>query len=226
VNFAGPHNPVDITRRMERSARNRKFPQPVDSDQYTPFRHNTIRENYAAMVENIDRLCGLILEEVRRRGESAQTLVVFSSDHGEMLGDHELWGKGVPYQQSVGVPLAVSGPGVARGVVSDALVSLIDVTATLADFAASIAFRRAQARARRGAVQPGDVEDGFRWALQADPRIRSAACAAPCKDARGQRRTAAAAVRSEAGSRREYQSGAAGAATGGAAEQASAVNEK
>jgi choline-sulfatase len=134
VNFAGPHNPVDITRRMERATRNRKFPQPVDSDQYTPFRHNTIRENYAAMVENIDRLCGLILEEVRRRGESAQTLVVFSSDHGEMLGDHELWGKGVPYHQSVGVPLAVSGPGVARGVVSDALVSLIDVTATLADF--------------------------------------------------------------------------------------------
>ncbi|MDX1983132.1 MAG: sulfatase-like hydrolase/transferase, partial [Bryobacteraceae bacterium] len=127
VNFTGPHNPVDITRRMERTCRTRNYPQPIDSDQYTPFRHNMIRQNYAAMVENVDRLSGLILGEVRRRGELANTLVIFSSDHGEMLGDHERWGKNVPYHQSVGVPLYISGPGVARGLVSDALVSLIDV---------------------------------------------------------------------------------------------------
>ncbi len=135
VNFTGPHNPIDITRRMERQARGREFPQPARSSQYTPFRHTAIRQNYAAMIENIDRLCGQLIEEVRRRGELANTFIVYSSDHGEMLGDHERWGKSVPYQPAVGVPLIVKGPGIPRGVTTDALTSLIDLTATFADYA-------------------------------------------------------------------------------------------
>lgn len=135
VNFAGPHDPVDITRRMERTCRTREFPQPTNSDQYTPFRHTAIRQNYTAMVENIDRLCGMVIEDVRKRGELENTLIVYSSDHGEMLGDHERWGKSLPYQPSAGVPLYVRGPGVQRGITTDTLVSLIDLTATFVDFA-------------------------------------------------------------------------------------------
>ncbi|HUQ91904.1 MAG TPA: sulfatase-like hydrolase/transferase [Bryobacteraceae bacterium] len=134
VNFTGPHNPLDITRRMERLCRKRVFAPADESEKYTPERHSAIRQNYTAMVENIDRWLGMFVEEVRRRGELEHTLIVYSSDHGEMLGDHDLWGKSVPFQPSVCVPLYISGPGVERGVVSDALVSHIDLAATFIDF--------------------------------------------------------------------------------------------
>ena len=70
-----------------------------------------------------------------RGGELDNTLVVFSSDHGEMLGDHDLWMKRLPQQPSVGIPLVIAGPGVQQGASSDALVSLIDLAATFLDYA-------------------------------------------------------------------------------------------
>lgn len=59
----------------------------------------------------------------------------FTSDHGEMLGDHGLYTKGVLYEGSLAVPLIAAGPGIVRGRVSEALVELIDVNATLRDLA-------------------------------------------------------------------------------------------
>lgn len=136
VNFTGPHNPMDVTRRMqERWRRVTGFPQPNGSREFTLEIHLEIRRNYSAMVENLDRWVGIFVEEVRRRGELANTLIVYSSDHGEMLGDHNRWGKSVPYQPSIGVPLIMAGPGVPGGVVSDALVSVMDLAATFLDYA-------------------------------------------------------------------------------------------
>ncbi len=144
VNFTGPHSPLDVTRTMAQWYAHASFPQPhaapgeggrpgtlgLDADLL-----QQIRRNYSAMVENIDRWVGVYLDEVQRRGELADTLVVYSSDHGEMLGDHGLWGKSQPYQPSVGIPLVVAGPGVAEATLSPAPVSLIDVAATLLDYA-------------------------------------------------------------------------------------------
>jgi len=126
---------MDITRGMEKLCRGRDFPQPHGSKQYDAPTHGAIRQNYTAMIENIDRWVGALLDEVKRRGELDNTLVVFSSDHGEMLGDHNRWGKVLPFQPSVGVPLVVAGPGVQRGVKSDALVSIMDLAATYLDYA-------------------------------------------------------------------------------------------
>jgi arylsulfatase A-like enzyme len=130
VNFAGPHSPMDITESMERGLRARWFPPPTLSTEFDAATHQAIRQNYTAMVENIDRWLGVFLDEVRQRGELANTLVVYSSDHGEMLGDLNRWAKSVPYQPAIGVPLALAGPGVQPGLRSDALVSHIDLTAT------------------------------------------------------------------------------------------------
>ena len=112
VNFAGPHEPVDITKRMDEFYRGVEFPQPNRNTEHPPEKHVEIRRNYAAMIENIDHWLGVFLREIEKRGELDNTLVVFSSDHGEMLGDHNLWMKRQPYEPSVGVPLAVAGPGV------------------------------------------------------------------------------------------------------------------
>jgi arylsulfatase A-like enzyme len=87
------------------------------------------------MIENIDRQVGRFIDAVRERGELDRTLIVYASDHGEMLGDHNRWGKATWYTPSSGIPLIVAGPGIREGVTSEALVSLHDLTATFLDYA-------------------------------------------------------------------------------------------
>lgn len=136
VNFVGPHYPMDITSTMKNQVASLTFPQPVNNTQpsYTPALHNAIRQNYAAMMENIDFWLGEYVKTLTQNGQLDNTLIVFASDHGEMLGDQNLWRKSVPYQASVGVPLIAAGPGVAVGRVSSALISLMDLAATFLDY--------------------------------------------------------------------------------------------
>lgn len=135
VNFTGPHEPMDITRSMETGCRERKFPQPFENSEFDAATHTAIRQNYTAMVENLDRWLGKYLDALRQRGEAENTIVVVSSDHGEMLGDHNRWGKTVPWQPSIGVPLVIAGPGVKRGRTVDAATTTLDLTATFLDYA-------------------------------------------------------------------------------------------
>jgi arylsulfatase len=135
VNFVGPHGPMDVTERMRQRWQGIDLPQPNNCKQFDAATHVKIRRNYSAMVENIDRWLGIYIDEVEKRGELDNTLIIYSSDHGEMLGDHDRWGKSVPYQPSIGVPLIVWGPDVARGLVTDALVSTMDLTATFLEYA-------------------------------------------------------------------------------------------
>jgi len=136
VNFPGPHEPFDPPAELQRRYDGVDFPSPVAvPDDATPQDHQQLRRNYAAMCEGIDQWVGRLIDAVEARGELENTLIVFASDHGEMLGDHGRWNKGVWHEPSVHVPLIVAGPGVAQGVVRDALVELIDVSATLLDAA-------------------------------------------------------------------------------------------
>jgi hypothetical protein len=73
----------------------------------------------------------MILEALDRRGMRDNTYIIFASDHGEMLGDHGLYTKSLPYEASVRVPLIAAGPGIRGGCTSDALVELIDVNPTI-----------------------------------------------------------------------------------------------
>jgi arylsulfatase len=141
VNFAGPHAPTDVTRRMDALYRGPDrvvdaFPQPhAYAGPIAPATHIAIRQSYAAMIENIDRWLGVYLEALGRRGELDSTVVVWSSDHGEMLGDHGQWDKQVPHHSSTGVPLVVAGPGVEAGRRERALVSLMDLGPTFLELA-------------------------------------------------------------------------------------------
>lgn len=134
INFTGPHPPVDITKRMDAACRASTHPQPNRNTEFSAEVHNAIRQNYSAMVTNIDRWLGTFVDTLRQRGELDNTVIVFSSDHGEMLGDHDLWGKSKPHEASVGVPLTIAGPGVREGVESAALVSVMDLAATFLDW--------------------------------------------------------------------------------------------
>ena len=135
VNFPGPHEPMDVTASMRSRWESVDFPGPHYSSEFDRATHRRIRQNYAAMLENIDRQVGAFLSAVAARGEQDRTIVVYSSDHGEMLGDHQMWGKTVPHQPSIGVPFIAAGPGIGGGAVSAALASVHDLAATFLDYA-------------------------------------------------------------------------------------------
>lgn len=137
VNFTGPHNPMDVTESMRRRWEGVEFPMPHGNDQsdYSVEDHLRNRQNYAAMVENIDRQIGRFLDAVAARGELDNTVVIYSSDHGEMLGDHGSWGKSTWRWPSAHVPLIIKAPEAARGARTNALASTHDLAATILDYA-------------------------------------------------------------------------------------------
>jgi len=92
---------------------------------------------YYAMIEQIDDHVGRMLDCLNRSGQRENTLVIFTSDHGEMLGDHGLITKGCRfYEGLVHVPLIISWPSViSQGTRKCSLVELTDIAPTLLDYA-------------------------------------------------------------------------------------------
>ena len=137
VNFPGPHNPFDPPADALEIYADVEFPPPVNPADNPPSRRDARedRRHYAASCTNIDRLIGRLLQQIEKRGELDNTLIVFSSDHGEMLGDHGRWAKSVPQEGSVHVPLIVAGPGVQAGGISDALAETVDLSTTVLEAA-------------------------------------------------------------------------------------------
>jgi N-acetylglucosamine-6-sulfatase len=93
------------------------------------------RDSVAAMLA-VDDLVGAI---VRALGtQLANTILVFTSDNGNLYGEHRLGGKEVAYEESIRVPLFVSGPGVVAGQSVDAIVLNNDLAPTIAELAGAV----------------------------------------------------------------------------------------
>ncbi len=135
VNFTGPHNPMDVTPSMRERWEDVAFPEPHNNEHPDREGLQRVRQNYAAMIENIDRQIGRFIDVVKERGELDNTLIVFASDHGEMLDDHSRRGKSTWRFAAAGVPLIVAGPGVQSGIVSDVPVGIHDLAPTFIDYA-------------------------------------------------------------------------------------------
>jgi len=129
VNFNGPHEPLDVTAGMQARWRDVELPTATANNQYSVDEHQDMRRNYAAMIENIDAKVGEFLALLDRLDQRERTLIVYSSDHGDNLGDHNKWHKTTPHQASVSVPLVLAGKGIARQH-SAVPVDLVDVAAT------------------------------------------------------------------------------------------------
>jgi choline-sulfatase len=88
-----------------------------------------------ACSEDIDRQVGRVLERLQAMGELDNTLIIYTADHGMAIGRHGLMGKQNLYQHTWRVPLIVAGPGVVPGSRAEGNVYLMDLLATLCDFA-------------------------------------------------------------------------------------------
>ena len=99
----------------------------------------TIERDYRcglAALRSLDDGVGEIIDELRATGELANTVLIFLTDHGVMAGEHRIKrGKNRPYEEAIGIPLLIRGPGVAAGAVVDAPVANIDIAPTILDYA-------------------------------------------------------------------------------------------
>ncbi len=102
----------------------------------TPDEQRLAIASYYASVSYMDSQLGLVLNTLERLGLAENTLVILTSDHGFLLGEHGgLWGKLSLFSEATRVPLVVAGPGVARGGRSRRTVELVDLFPTVSDFA-------------------------------------------------------------------------------------------
>ena len=128
------------------------------------FKAKWIQAAYYAMIELIDDNVGRMLESLERSGQREDTIVIFMSDHGEMLGDHGLLLKGCRfYEGLVRVPLIMSWPGqFLAGRRRGALVELLDIAPTLLELAGEPIPARMQGISLRKLLSDGGAQDQHR----------------------------------------------------------------
>lgn len=152
VSFARPHSPYDPPARYMREFEDADIPAATAGEWAGPFgprssaepslwhgdlgpaqvRHS--RQGYYGSIRFIDDQVGRILDALHARGLYDRTLIVFVSDHGDMLGDHHHWRKCYPYEGSARIPMLVRWPdgliAARRGQVRDEVAELRDVMPT------------------------------------------------------------------------------------------------
>jgi len=103
----------------------------------TGYDPQLVKASYYAMVELLDEQFGRIVKALKDNGQYDNTIIIYTSDHGELLGDHGLIYKGCRFFEALThIPLIISWPARAlKGKLSDALVELVDLAPTILDAA-------------------------------------------------------------------------------------------
>ena len=97
---------------------------------FAPDTRGVARAAYFALCTFLDAQVGQVLDRLEAAGLADDTTILFTSDHGEMLGEKGFWTKSTMYESAVRVPLLIAGPGVTPGDWAEP-VSLIDIAPTI-----------------------------------------------------------------------------------------------
>jgi choline-sulfatase len=98
---------------------------------------------YSGLVSFMDERMGQVLATLTATGLAGNTLVIYTSDHGDNLGARGLWGKSTLYEESAGVPLILAGPGIDAGKLVRTPVSHVDCAVTILEAAGAPALPQA-----------------------------------------------------------------------------------
>ncbi len=150
MSFSGPHSSKDSHVDLVNEYLEMDLPLPASRNHdledrpeayrlaQTPFRgltdedHKRWRACYYAAVEEHDRMFGILLDKVEDAGQLDNTIVVFATDHGDALGAHGIYTKILFSHEPVyNIPMAICGPGIAKGKVTNARVGLQDLCPTI-----------------------------------------------------------------------------------------------
>ena len=139
---------------VQRSDEELSNPHPVNAvfmqQEYSEsFARSDVREHvipvYMGLIRQIDDQLGRLFEHMKQTGLYEQTMIVFTSDHGDYLGDHWLGEKELFHDVSVKIPLIIANPDptaeTTRGSVCNALVEAVDLLPTLVAYAGGIVNR-------------------------------------------------------------------------------------
>jgi choline-sulfatase len=110
----------------------------VDDFRLTHFseeEHRHALASYYACVDYLDDCIGELLDGLKNAGLLENTYIIYTTDHGDMTGEHGLWCKRTYYDASAGVPLLIAGPGIPRGKSVACPVELLDLFPTFCDLA-------------------------------------------------------------------------------------------
>jgi arylsulfatase A-like enzyme len=129
----------------------------------TPLDLAKMSASYYGLISHIDWHIGRILDALERRNLLENTIIIYSTDHGEMLGEHGLIQKSVFYEGAVRVPLIVRYPARFGAGASDALVELYDLTPTILELAGTEPLRTCEGRSLLPLLEQSSVvPDGWR----------------------------------------------------------------
>jgi arylsulfatase A-like enzyme len=153
VNFLEPHTPFNGPLNDLHEMSDIKLPenyndlpwenvQGLEDVPEAPFRTRArddqilmeTKRKYWGLVSQVDRSVGAILSALEEEGLAGNTIIVYTSDHGEMMGAHRMMGKNNPFEEATRVPLIIFDPrsGMEQRIL-DRPVSLIDLVPTLLD---------------------------------------------------------------------------------------------
>jgi len=158
LNLSLPHGPLDAPRAYQERYADRVFPPVIPAGDQSDLPPELVRSKYkpnkdlqanlrqfAACVTFIDELVKKLLDCLEQHGLRDNTMIVFFSDHGIMLGDHGLSGKGTLFKEVLNPSLIVFLPGAARnGTVVDRPVELLDILKTSLEVARASELDRAK----------------------------------------------------------------------------------
>ena len=154
VSFVSPHNPLTAPCEFDDwySIDDIELPtgydeQPVHhpvvagiercfnyDDYFTDEQHvREARRAYYALCSFVDQQVGRVLDALDETGQLDDTIIIYTADHGDMMGHRHLWGKSVMYEDSAGVPFILAGPGVPRAEVNPTPVSHVDCFPTIVE---------------------------------------------------------------------------------------------
>ncbi len=155
--FTHPHNPFTISKEFwdlyadadidmptvpfipfeERDPWSQRYYKLIrqDEHQVTDAHIRSARHAYYGMVSYLDTKVGMLLDTLQKIDALDNTVIIFTADHGDMIGERGMWYKFNPYQNSIRVPLIISAPGAKAGQRVSANCSLVDLLPTMLDLA-------------------------------------------------------------------------------------------
>lgn len=149
-----PTNKPEIVRRM------RAVWSAVTDDDW-----RRVTAAYWAVITTLDREVGRIVQVLKETEQYENTIIVFTSDHGDMLGGHGLATKGVgtPYEEVYNIPLIMRVPGMTHGLEdTQTLTSPVDLAPTLLDLCGVEGLPDAQGRSLRPVIEGGANHEDWR----------------------------------------------------------------
>ena len=155
--FTHPHNPFTISKEFwdlyddadiemptvpfipfeARDPWSQRYYKLIRQDEHivTDAHIRSARHAYYGMVSYLDTKVGMLLDALEKAGAIDNTVIIFTADHGDMLGERGMWYKFNPYQNSIRVPLFISAPGAKAGQRVSANCGLVDLLPTMLDLA-------------------------------------------------------------------------------------------